>query len=505
MGVGRLGAICLVLLACMAPAQATVTVAIAPYINAVSATSSDSYVSFNFDWHTASEGASWVNASVLNIDFENPRLRALARAMAPAYLRIGGSEGDLASYLVNTQAPPSDCAAMPEFCLTMPRWRQLIEFCQDTGLRLVFGLNICAGRNNTGALPCQDPNAPWNGTNTFELLQYTAQNNLTVAGFELGNEKQGVLSPQLAADAFIQTRAWINQLWPNATTRPKLVGPDLNPRADWLRAFLTAAGPGTLDAVTYHLYIGYGVSPDLLQQLTAASTFGFIGRVAGPIQRSQLATASTAELWVGETAAAWHSGQSGTCNAFISGFWYLNQLGMLASTGHKAHCRQALVGGNYALVNQTNNFTPNPDYYTGLLYHRLMGSQYIDVPQQEPQSADLQADFRSYGACTAGTHNGSITIAYVNSFNETVDLLLRIQRLDGLPDNLGNTFSAYFLTSPNLQSLTVDLNGVTLHMLDETTLPNLSGHQQPVGSSITIPALSYGFLVFPDAKAAACS
>jgi hypothetical protein len=38
---------------------------------------------------------------------------------------------------------------------------------------------------------------------------------------------------------------------------------------------------------------------------------------------------------------------------------------MAATTGHSAMCRQCLVGGNYSLLDQTNDLTPNPDYWSG--------------------------------------------------------------------------------------------------------------------------------------------
>lgn len=44
------------------------------------------------------------------------------------------------------------------------------------------------------------------------------------------------------------------------------------------------------------------------------------------------------------------------CNRF------LDQLGMTSTFNHKVFCRQALIGGNYALLN-TTTFIPNPDYY----------------------------------------------------------------------------------------------------------------------------------------------
>jgi hypothetical protein len=82
--------------------------------------------------------------------------------------------------------------------------------------------------------------------------------------------------------------------------------------------------------------------------------------VAGEIQRVQQRSAPHAELWVGETAAAWHSGEHGIADAYESGFWFIDQLGTLASTGHAVMCRQCLVGGNYTMVGVNDGFIPRP-------------------------------------------------------------------------------------------------------------------------------------------------
>ena len=57
------------------------------------------------------------------------------------------------------------------------------------------------------------------------------------------------------------------------------------------------------------------------------------------------------QLWIGEGGGAYGSGQDGSTNSFMSTFWYGDSLGTMAVQGHDAMCRQALVGGNYALLN----------------------------------------------------------------------------------------------------------------------------------------------------------
>ncbi|KAM0026547.1 putative glycosidase [Helianthus debilis subsp. tardiflorus] len=44
----------------------------------------------------------------------------------------------------------------------------------------------------------------------------------------------------------------------------------------------------------------------------------------------------------------------------------------------KTYCRQTLIGGNYGLLN-TTTLEPNPDYYSALLWHRLMGQKVLSV------------------------------------------------------------------------------------------------------------------------------
>jgi hypothetical protein len=60
-----------------------------------------------------------------------------------------------------------------------------------------------------------------------------------------------------------ELRGMVNELWPNPAFRPRVIGPDLNPRPDWMKLMLELLSPGDLDAVTYHMYPGFGRSLDL--------------------------------------------------------------------------------------------------------------------------------------------------------------------------------------------------------------------------------------------------
>ena len=61
----------------------------------------------------------------------------------------------------------------PGLCLNMSRWDALHTFARDAGLGMVFGLGY--------------PNPQrWDSENALALLEYTARNNQSLFGVELG-------------------------------------------------------------------------------------------------------------------------------------------------------------------------------------------------------------------------------------------------------------------------------------------------------------------------------
>lgn len=74
---------------------------------------------------------------------------------------------------------------------------------------------------------------------------------------------------------------------------------------------------------------------------------------------------------ISETGGAYNSGRSGLTDSFVSGFWFNDLLGALARHGHAFGCRQAILGGHYALV-RTRDRDFAPDLYSMVLWRRLM-------------------------------------------------------------------------------------------------------------------------------------
>lgn len=480
-------------------------------------------MSFNLDWHPSNEGPTWgQNASVVTLDLQSSRLRKLAAGLSPAYLRVGGSEGDQAVYDIDgacSRSAGGSGVPHPAFCLTEPRWEELLGFANNTGLGVVFGLNVMYGRNcsirNEPQPACDSFTdygtcSPWDPSNAFALMELTAARGLPVAGFEVGNEKEHQLTPQDYASCMQAVRQKIDELWP-AGSRPLLVGPDENPRADWLHQMLRAGGD-VVDVVTYHLYAGYGLDPSLTKELVDPGFLDFTRVIAGNVQRVVQSAAPHAQLWVGETAAAWHSGEAGITDAFESGFWFVDQLGTVASLSHQVMCRQCLVGGNYSMLGVNDGYIPRPDYYTGVLWKRLMGDVVLTSYQEEPAVMPYIPAMRGYLHCTPGVP-GSATFAFLNTDAErSFEIDLSGSDTDGHAFR-SSTREEYVLSSPGvgppgphqseLSSLEVALNGKVLKLGEDDALPEMAGRSVS-GGAFTAPPRTYGFVVFPDAKALAC-
>ena len=236
-------------------------------------------------------------------------------------------------------------------------------------------------------------------------------------------------------------------------------------------------------------------------------------------------TSSPVQTWMGETGGAYDSGCRGSTNTFMSGFWYLNSLGGFALNGHDMFCRQTLTGGNYELINKVTNI-PNPDFYSTLLFGKLMGKKVLGASVSSIDDSAYDT-FRVYAHCTPNldndvylnisTNQGSVTILYLNYAEGSV--VLNDDMLIGSTERTGPTRHDFVLTGVHnplsnaadaLHSDLVALNGKLLTPHATTgDIPLMTPHTlstkcDDCTKKLTLPGLSYGYIVYPIAAAAAC-
>ena len=82
--------------------------------------------------------------------------------------------------------------------------------------------------------------------------------------------------------------------------------------------------------------------------------------------------------WLGETSSSYDGGVPGVSDSFVSGFMWLDKLGVAARLGHKVVIRQSFYGGVYSLIHE-KSFDPFPDYWSSLLHKRLVGRRVLEV------------------------------------------------------------------------------------------------------------------------------
>jgi len=441
-------------------------------------------------------------------DFSRAGLRRLAGALAPAYLRIGGTDADRTIYRVGGD----DVAAVPEggarWVLTGRRWAEVAEFAHATDLKIMFTLN--AGPSARG------PDGAWNPDNARSLIAYTRAHGYPVDVWELGNEINAFplthgrwLSGERYAGDVRRARALLDEL--HDPGRLAGVGSAYWPVLGEGRAVLDAtlrAADGALDIVTWHYYPQQSHRcPLATRRASAALTpaperLGDVDRWAERVESAAHAHAPHAAVWLGETASAQCGGEAGVSDSFADALWWLDELGRISRRGQPVVVRQTLSGSDYGLIDD-RTLQPNPSYWASWIWRNLMGTRVLDVVVEPAAPA-----VRAYAHCLPASHGAA-------SSDGVAMLLLNIHpteattvRLNGGGTADAPAMSVLQLRADSLDARTVRLAGVPLATAADGSLPAF-GALFAAGAArgaraVTLPPMSATFVAIDGAPVAAC-
>uniref|UniRef100_A0A1J3D3Z1 Heparanase-like protein 3 n=1 Tax=Noccaea caerulescens TaxID=107243 RepID=A0A1J3D3Z1_NOCCA len=504
------------------------------YGRAAVGTIDDDFICATLDWWPPEKcdygTCAWDHASILNLDLNNAIFQNAIRAFAPLKIRIGGTLQDLVRYETPDQKQPclpftknsSILFGYTQGCLSMRRWNELNAFFQKTGAKIIFGLNALSGRN---IKPNGEAVGAWDYTNAESFIRFTVESNHTIDGWELGNELCGtgvgarVAANQYAIDT-IALRNIVNRVYQNVSPMPLVIGPGGFFDAAWFTEYLNKAG-SSLNATTRHIYnLGPGVDQHLVEKILNPSYLEQEATTFRSLKNIIRNSATKVVAWVGESGGAYNSGRNLVSNAFVYSFWYLDQLGMAAKYDVKTYCRQSLIGGNYGLLN-TTNFTPNPDYYSALIWRRLMGRNALFT------SFSGTKKIRSYTHCAR--QSKGITVLLMNLDNTTT-VLAKVELNNTNIFSLRHTENKkssqklatsqipwdsngevqreeYHLTAKDgyLHSQTMLLNGNALQVSSTGEIPPLEPMHVNSTEPITIAPYSIVFVHMPSVVVPACS
>ncbi|KAL1215372.1 Heparanase-like protein 3 [Cardamine amara subsp. amara] len=501
------------------------------YGRAAVGTIDEDFICATLDWWPPEKcdygTCSWDHASILNLDLNNTILQNAIKAFAPLRIRIGGTLQDLVIYETPDQKQPclpftknsSILFGYTQGCLSMRRWDELNAFFRKTGAKVIFGLNALSGRVVN---PSSEAIGAWDYTNAESFIRFTVQNNYTIDGWELGNELCGggigarVAANQYAIDT-VNLRNIVNLVYQNVSPMPLVIGPGGFFDAAWFTEYLIKT-ENSLNATTHHIYdLGPGVDEHLIEKILNPSYLDQEAITFRSLKNIIKTSSTKAVSWVGESGGAYNSGRNLVSNAFVYSFWYLDQLGMASLYDTKTYCRQSLIGGNYGLLN-TTNFTPNPDYYSALIWRRLMGRKALFT------SFSGTKKIRSYTHCAK--QSKGITVLLMNLDNTTT-VAVKVE--------LNNTFilrhtkhmksrknvisqltwvsngeiqrEEYHLTAKdgNLHSQVMLLNGNALQVNSTGDIPPLEPIYVNSTEPITIAPYSIVFVHMPSVVVPACA
>ncbi|XP_057951835.1 heparanase-like protein 1 [Malania oleifera] len=498
------------------------------------------YICATIDWWPSDKcnynRCPWGNSSAINLDLSHPFLAKAIKAFESLRIRVGGSLQDQVLYDVGTLKFPchpfrkmkDGLFGFSKGCLHTNRWDALNHLFNQTGAIVTFGLNALNGRQKSKRSVWT---GPWDPSNAHNFINYTVAKGYKIDSWELGNELSGsgvgasVHAEQYGKD-LIKLKGIINELYNNSHSKPSLIAPGGFFDQHWFAELLRVSGSNIVNGVTHHIYnLGAGADPNLVHKILDPHFLNKASETFGSLDQTIQMEGPWASAWVGESGGAYNSGGHLVSDTFVNSFWYLDQLGMASKYKTKVYCRQTLIGGNYGLLN-TTTFSPNPDYYSAILWHRLMGKGVLAIHSK------TSPFLRSYAHCSKGREG--VTLLLINLSNRT---RFRITAQNGEninlhaegPSNhkessfvrgLRRTLSwvgqkasdgsldreEYHLTADGgqLRSQTIFLNGRPLKTTEDGNIPSLDPEFRPVHSPIFIAPLSIAFIVLPKFEAPAC-
>jgi heparanase 1 len=471
----------------------------------------DEYLSFAIDTSQV-VGGKWWNPEAASpemgsgsthapvLDFNQPQLNLLTSALAPAYLRIGGSEADKTFYDMSSAAPVAE--AIPagyESVMTRSQWDAVNAFAQRNDLGLVFTLN--AGPS------ARDENGRWLPQNAESLLAYTAEQGYHVDLWELGNELNiywfvhglETMVPVEQYDEDLQTaRTLVADYFPEAQFAGQggafwpLFGEPLNFFFSFTPEYLALSGDLT-DIVSWHYYPQQGRRGPIASRranpsrLLDPDNLDEAGYWAAQMAAWRDEYAPGKPIWLGETGNAQFGGEPGLSDVYLGGLWWLDQLGLLATLSQDVVVRQTLIGSDYGMID-AETLAPRPDYWNSLLWKQLMGNDVYAVDV----SGDNADKLRAY----AQTHPDGGTSLLLINLNHGRGTTI------SFPQFADQAYELYSLTTPDIFSTDLHLNGDPLTLTPNGSLPTLTGEFIPANSipEIQLNPLSYSFVIFPGGQ-----
>jgi hypothetical protein len=414
-------------------------------------------------------------------DLTNARLRKLAAALSPAYMRVSGTWAN-ATYFADSESAPPEPPPGFNGVLSQQQWRGAVNFSQAVGAQIVTSFAVSPGTHDAAGI--------WSPHQARRFLTYTSSVGGRVAAAEFMNE------PNLIATGVAPTgygevaygrdfkifRSFVKENFPEIL----ILGPGTVGETTSASDLLVASGHGGVDAVSYHHYGTLSERCRGTSSPEAALSEEWFSRTDQTLASYRLLRDQFEPgkpIWLTETAAAACGGNRRDAT-FLDTFRYLDQLGRLAKAGVQVVMHNTLAASDYGLIDE-KTLAPRPNYWGALLWRQLMGSTVLD------SGLPIQTGLHVYAHCQPRTRGG-VSLLVINSSSNAPRALV-----------LASASERYTLDAANLQDGTVRLDGRTLNLGVKDDLPRIGGVQTAAGA-LTFAPTTITFLAIPAAANSAC-
>jgi hypothetical protein len=427
------------------------------------------------------------------IDLSNARLRKLAAALGPAYIRVSGTWQN-STYFQNDgnpalQQPPAGFKSV----LTRAQWKGVVDFSNAVDAKIVTSVAISPGARGADGV--------WTPAQAQEFFGYTKSLGAGIAATEYMNEPtipfmggapQGYDAETYAKDikAF---SAFLRKESPNTVfLGPGGTGEGVSLQSGGMTMkllgtedLMKATGPA-YDAFSYHFYGAVSqrcMGSTKIDQALSAEWLNRTDTVEAFYASLRDRYLAGKPIWLTETAQAACGGDR-FAGQFADSFRFLNQLGSLAQKGVQVVMHNTLAASDYSLLNEAT-LEPKPNYWAALLWKRTMGTVVLDPGAPKDQS------LRIYAQCMKDS-KGGVTLLALNTDTKNAQTL-----------TIPVSGEQLTLTASGLASDRVLLNGSELRAEADGSLPAI--HGQPVkAGAVELAPESITFITMPSARNRIC-
>ena len=438
------------------------------------------------------------------IDLSNTKLRNLAAALGPAYVRVSGTWRNSTYFQDNDEPALKTPPAGFQNVMTRSEWKGVVDFARAVNAEIVASVTTSAGvRDSEGA---------WTSTQAKAWLDFTHSVGGRIAAMEFMNEPTlmglgGVSNGYGATEYGRESKVFKDFLGkespgtlylgpssageglpgpslpqPGATAQPASI-----PHLITSEQLMQATGP-LFAAFSYHVYYTRShrcPSPTAatVDQLLTSEWFDRGITVEEFYAKLRDKYLPGKDLWLTETGEASCGGDT-WASTFVDSFRLLDQFGSLAQKSVQSIMYNTLASSDYGMIDE-ETYDPRPNYWAALLWTRTMGARSLDP------NISSSSGMRIYAQCMKGTKGG------------VAMLILNVDKSDAHLLTLPIGGQRYTLSSSDLMSKTVLLNGQELRVAAGGKVPEYKGEGFKQGLVRFAPT-TISILTLPNAGNASC-